>query len=53
MYRSGAALLIKLRHCFNKHNGKEQNAGNNAALFLLLWQLQNQMINDKASSTSK
>ena len=30
-YRSGTALLIKLRHCFNKHNGKEQNSGNNAA----------------------
>ena len=30
MYRSGTALLIKLRHCFIKHNGKEQNLGNNA-----------------------
>ena len=30
MYRSGAALLTKLRHCFIKHNGEEQGSGNNA-----------------------
>ena len=36
MYRSGTALLIKLRHCFNKHNGKEQNSGNNAKLILVI-----------------
>ena len=30
MYRSGTALLIKLRNCFIKHNGKEQDSGNNA-----------------------
>ena len=24
MYRSGTSQLIKLRHCFMKHNGKEQ-----------------------------
>ena len=29
-HRSGTALLIKLRRCFNKHNGKEQNSRNNA-----------------------
>ena len=26
----GTAQLIKLRHCFIKHNGKEQNSGNYA-----------------------
>ena len=55
MYKSGTALLIKLRHCFIKHNGKERNSRNNAirinSCFMTI--LQNQIINDKVSSTSK
>ena len=36
MNRSGTALLIKLRHCFNKRNGEEQDSENTATYIFLV-----------------